>query len=54
VWDLDTGEELLTFEGHFHSGRVWSLAISPDSKRVATAGGMIKIWELETGVEILS
>jgi WD40 repeat protein len=53
VWDLDTGSELLTFEGHFHSGeRVWSLAISPDSKRVATAGGMIKIWELDTGVEI--
>jgi WD40 repeat protein len=53
VWDMDTGAELLTFEGHHHTGRIWSLAISPDSKRVATAGGFIKIWEMETGVEIV-
>jgi WD40 repeat protein len=53
VWDMDTGEELLTFEGHINSERIWYLAISPDGKRVATAGSMIKIWELETGVEIV-
>jgi WD40 repeat protein/DNA-binding SARP family transcriptional activator len=53
VWDMDTGEELLTFEGHVNSERIWYLAISPDGKRVATAGSMIKIWELETGVEIV-
>jgi WD40 repeat protein len=32
--------------------RVWVLAISPDGKRVATAGHVIKIWELDTGREI--
>ena len=44
VWDTKTGTELLTLTGH--DGRVFSVAYSPDGKRIATAGkdGMVQIY----------
>ena len=37
VWDAQTGQELLTLKGH--TGRVRSVAFSPDGKRLAGAAG---------------
>ncbi len=37
VWNLNTGEELVTLLGH--SGVVTSVAFSSDGQRLATAGG---------------
>ena len=44
-WDMATGTELLVLKGH--SGNVWSLAFSPDGKRLASGDrdGTIKIWK---------
>jgi WD40 repeat protein len=52
LWDLDSGEEVLTLEGH--SGGVASAAISPDSKTALSAGNdqLVILWDLETGREI--
>jgi WD40 repeat protein len=52
VWDLDSGSERLTLEGH--TREVYCLAITPDGRRaVSTAGGRddksIRVWDLETG-----
>jgi WD40 repeat protein len=37
VWDAASGQELLTLRGH--NGHVYSVAWSPDGKRLATASG---------------
>lgn len=51
VWDLDTGRELRTLDGHW--GWVKSLAISSDSKTLFSASyKVLKIWNLESGQEI--
>jgi WD40 repeat protein len=46
VWDAKTGKQLLRFEGH--SGRVTSLAFSPDGTRLGSSSedGTARIWDL--------
>jgi WD40 repeat protein/serine/threonine protein kinase len=52
VVDAATGKELVTFIGH--EKPVYAIAFSPDSKRLASAGGdaKVKIWEASTGKEL--
>jgi WD40 repeat protein/tRNA A-37 threonylcarbamoyl transferase component Bud32 len=54
VWNLDTGEQLLTMQAHeshevpgWEKRGVFSLALSPDGKTLATAGAdkLVKLWE---------
>ncbi|KAL4255469.1 WD40-repeat-containing domain superfamily protein [Pleurotus pulmonarius] len=53
IWDIETGKELRTFEGH--SWRICSLAISPDGRKIAagtvdgTVDRTIRVWDTETG-----
>jgi WD40 repeat protein len=47
LWDLHTGKLKRRLEGH--SGKVTSLAISPDGQALASADNTIKLWNLETG-----
>lgn len=51
VWDAESGRELLRLP---HPGRVWSLDISPDGKRIVSACGRedqctIHLWDSATG-----
>ncbi len=52
LWNLDTGVERMTLEGH---GRVFSVAVSPEGSTVASAGrdGPIKVWNANTGREVM-
>jgi WD40 repeat protein len=54
IWDLTTGQELLSSKGPVDQPR--SVAISPDGARLAsTAGdGAVKIWDATTSQEIFS
>jgi WD40 repeat protein len=47
-----TGKELAKFEGH--TGTVAALAVTPDGKRVVSAGHdkTVRVWETETGREL--
>ena len=47
VWDSSNGQPLVTFKEH--SGRVASVAFSPDGKHVASGSSDLKIWEAATG-----
>ena len=49
MWDIGTGEEIITLPGHSRS--VNGCTISPDGTRVfsASADGAVKAWDLETG-----
>jgi WD40 repeat protein len=47
VWDVDTGKQRGTLEGH--KGTVWSLALSPDSKVLVTgAEDTVRLWDRDT------
>jgi WD40 repeat protein/tRNA A-37 threonylcarbamoyl transferase component Bud32 len=53
VWDAGTGEEIRTVD--LDTDRVRSVAFSPDGQRLASAGGgKVKVWDLETGGELLT
>jgi WD40 repeat protein len=45
---------LLTIQAH--NAPVWSVALSPDGKRLATASqdGMVKVWDVATGKQLLA
>jgi WD40 repeat protein len=59
VWDADTGQLVYDLRGH--TACVWSVAFSPDGKRLATASGKrltkvrgdVRVWDLATGKELL-
>jgi WD40 repeat protein len=61
VWDAATGQLVYKLRGH--SRCVFSVAFSPDGKRLASAGGRypggrnrnlgeVKIWDMQTGQEV--
>jgi WD40 repeat protein len=60
VWDAQTGQEALSLKGH--NGFVWSVAFSPDGKRIASASaspivtvpGEVKVWDAQTGQDLLT
>jgi WD40 repeat protein/serine/threonine protein kinase len=54
VWDAQTGQELLSIKGF--TALVFSVAFSPDGKRLATLGlGQSgKVWDAQTGQAILT
>jgi WD40 repeat protein len=49
VWELETGREIRTLEGHI--GAVRSVCLTPDGRRVVSGSddGTLKVWDLETG-----
>ena len=65
VWDMATGEQTLTFEGH--QGARDAIAFSPDGKKIVTSGGEqydsdaksfrlggMVFWDAATGQELMS
>jgi WD40 repeat protein len=54
VWDLESGRELLTLQGHADS--VSACAVTPDGRRVVSASfdQTAKVWDLESGRELLT
>ncbi len=54
VWDVETGQELLTLTGHTNS--LTSIAFNPDGTQIATGSldTFAKIWDAKTGKELHS
>jgi WD40 repeat protein len=54
VWDLHTGEKLLTLYGH--GATVRAIAVTPDSKQVISdaSDGKLRVWDLATGTKLTS
>ncbi len=54
VWDAQTGQELFSLPGH--TDAVWSVAFSPDGKRLASGSndGTVKVWDVQTHQELLT
>ena len=55
VWDVATGAELMTLDGH--SGKyIVSVSMSPDGTRIISGGNddTIKVWDATTGTELMS
>ena len=58
VWDATTARQVYHLRGHPNS--VFSVAFSPDSRRLVSAGGErlsksageVKIWDMDTGLEV--
>jgi WD40 repeat protein len=52
VWDVATGKQLQSLEGH--KGAVRSLAFSPDGSLLVSGGEdhSVRVWKMETGKEI--
>src|SRR5947199_100279 len=52
LWNLHTGQELLTLRGHTHA--VHSVAFSSDGQSLASSSEdqTIKLWDLYTGKEL--
>jgi WD40 repeat protein/DNA-binding SARP family transcriptional activator len=56
VWQADTGQALLTLPGNLSGPTINHASFSPDGKRLAVANmdGAPKVWDLATGVQVLS
>jgi WD40 repeat protein len=52
VWDVETGRELHTLQGH--TNRVRGAALSGDGRRAVSASSdnTLKVWDVETGHEL--
>ena len=52
MWDLESGRELRTLEGH--SASVYGVAVTPDGRRAVSASedNTLKVWDLESGREL--
>jgi WD40 repeat protein len=52
VWDLDSGAELRTLQGH--GGWVSAVAVTPDGRRAVSASEdqTLKVWDLDSGAEL--
>jgi tRNA A-37 threonylcarbamoyl transferase component Bud32 len=50
VWDVATGEQVGKMEGR--QGMVWCVAVSPDGRRVLSAGNAVILWDAETRAEV--
>jgi hypothetical protein len=52
VWDAISGKEMIVFRGH--TAEVTSAKISPDGRRVVTAGlDAVRVWDAVSGKEIV-
>jgi WD40 repeat protein/serine/threonine protein kinase len=49
VWDAETGKELLVLR---HSGPVWHVTFSPNSRQVVSTAGGAVIWDAITGARV--
>ena len=47
VWDVATGKQLQTFDGH--RGRIFSISVAPDNRIFATASedSTVLLWRLD-------
>jgi WD40 repeat protein len=52
LWEVATGRQVRFWTGHAHV--VWSVAFSPDSKRLVSLGGdaVVHVWDIATGKEV--
>lgn len=48
VWDLSTGEQTRRLEAD-SEGLLYTLAVSPDARRLAAGNGTVYLWDLATG-----
>ena len=54
LWDTTTGKPIRTFEWGNEKAIVFSVAWSPDGKRIAAGVyGSLRVWEVETGKEVI-
>jgi WD40 repeat protein len=52
VWDIESGERLHKLELEGHKDSIQSISITPDGRRVVTAGGRdktLRVWDLKSG-----